>query len=205
MNFELWFLFFAASIALLAVPGPVVVLLFGYRMGYGRSVAAAAIPGVVLGDFVAMTISLLGAGAILKASATLFVALKLVGAAYLIWLGIQLWRSSAKPLVVDEIPTGRRQLVAFRTAFVVTALNPKDIVFFVAFLPQFITPERPALPQIIMVEVTFLALVFLSSVAWVFLGGTLLASLKGAHKIKAVNRLCAASLIGAGTLTALTR
>ena len=205
MNFELWLLFIAASIALLAVPGPVVVLLFSYRIGYGRSVAAAAVPGVVLGDFVAMTISLLGAGAILKASATLFVALKLFGAAYLFWLGIQLWRSSAKPLTVGDFPSEQQQRMAFRTAFVVTAMNPKDIVFFVAFLPQFISSESPTLPQIVVIEVTFLALVFLSSVAWITLAETLLARLKDTRTIKAVNRLCAASLIGAGTLTALTR
>ena len=205
MDFELWLLFVATSIALLSVPGPVVVMLFGYSIGYGRSVATAAIAGVVLGDFVAMSISLLGAGAILRASATLFVALKLVGAAYLIWLGFQLWRSSTKPLVLDEIPTGRKRLAAFRTAFVVTALNPKDIVFFVAFLPQFIIPSRPAFPQIVIIEGTFLVLVFVSAVAWVLLSGTLVARLNDARKVKLVNRLCATSLVGAGTLTALSR
>lgn len=205
MDIELWLALLAASIVLLAIPGPVVMLLFGYTMGYGRSVAAAAIPGVVLGDFVAMTVSLLGAGAVLQASANLFLALKLAGAVYLIWLGVQIWRSDTKPLVISREQSGKHKLAAFRDAFLVTALNPKDIVFFVAFLPQFITTTRPVLPQIILIEITFLGLVFVSTTIWILLSETLVSRFKDTRNLKFVNRAGATCLVGAGAITALTR
>ena len=97
MAFEIWIAFVLASLVLLAIPGPTVMLVVSYALGRGRASAYATVPGVAFGDLTAMTASLLGAGAILSASATMFTVLKLVGAAYLIWLGIQLWR--AKPLL----------------------------------------------------------------------------------------------------------
>ncbi|MCV0427689.1 MAG: LysE family transporter, partial [Roseibium sp.] len=93
MSFELWIAFVAASAALLAIPGPTITIVVGYAISSGRSAVWATTSGVVLGDFTAMTASLLGAGAVLAASATLFTALKFAGALYLIWLGIKLWRS----------------------------------------------------------------------------------------------------------------
>ena len=92
MSFELWMTFALASAALLTIPGPTVLLVVSYALGGGRRTGWATVPGVTLGDFTAMTVSLLGAGAILAASATLFTVMKLAGAAYLVWLGIQLWR-----------------------------------------------------------------------------------------------------------------
>ena len=85
MSLEIWISFFIASAALLAIPGPTVMIVVSYALDQGRSSAWATVPGVALGDFTAMTASLLGAGAILAASATLFTALKIAGAVYLIW------------------------------------------------------------------------------------------------------------------------
>lgn len=90
MPFELWLAFAAASAALLAIPGPTVILVVSYALGQGRASGWATVPGVTLGDFMAMTVSLAGAGAVLAASADLFLVLKLCGAAYLIWLGVKL-------------------------------------------------------------------------------------------------------------------
>ena len=100
MSIELWIAFTLASVVLLAIPGPTVMLVISYALGRGKTSGWATVPGVTLGDFTAMTASLLGAGAVLAASATLFTVLKLLGAAYLIWLGVNLWR--AKPHL-DEV------------------------------------------------------------------------------------------------------
>ena len=105
MSLELWIAFTLASAALLAVPGPTVLLVVSYALGRGRSSAVATVPGVTLGDFTAMTLSLLGAGAILAASATLFTAMKLLGAAYLFWLGIQLWRAGGGLDALSRMPS----------------------------------------------------------------------------------------------------
>lgn len=203
MELHIWIAFVGASIALLAIPGPVVMLLLGYTLGYGRMAAVAAVPGVVLGDLAAMTVSLLGAGAVLSASASLFTILKLAGAAYLIWLGVKLWRIEPPPTAKAARSYSRQK--AFRDAFVITALNPKDIVFFVAFLPQFISAEQPLLPQIAIIEATFLVLILISNAAWILLGATLSHFLRKPWHLRIANRVGAGWLVGAGALTALTR
>lgn len=204
MNIELWITFVAASIALLAIPGPVVMMLFGYVAGYGRSVAGVAILGVLAGDFIALTISLLGAGAILAASARLFFALKIAGAIYLVWLGVQMWRRETEPELVVITGTSKHKLEVLRGIFLVTALNPKDIIFFVAFLPQFLTPTKPAWAQIAIIETTFLTLVVISSLIWVLLAGTLVHRFKGEVRLRMLNRVGATFLVGAGTIMGLT-
>lgn len=168
MEIEIWLAFVAASAALLMVPGPVVMLLFAQTLAHGRSVSWAAIPGVILGDFVAMSVSLLGAGALLASSTTLFMLLKICGAIYLVWLGINIWRTGLKPLNIRKTASPRSRWIMFRQAFIITALNPKDIVFFVAFLPQFINQAQPSLIQITILEATFLLMVLVSTSAWVF-------------------------------------
>ena len=95
MSFDLWLAFVAASTALLLIPGPTVLLVLSYALSKGRGVALASASGVALGDLIAMTASLLGLGALVLASAALFVALKWIGAIYLIWLATALIRRSA--------------------------------------------------------------------------------------------------------------
>src|SRR5258707_12041210 len=92
MSLETWFAFVLAASVLLAIPGPTVTLVIGYALGEGRRAAWATVAGVALGDFTAMTLSLLGLGAVLAASAALFTILKIAGAAYLVYLGVRLWR-----------------------------------------------------------------------------------------------------------------
>ena len=137
MTLETWLAFVAASSVLLVIPGPTILLVVSYALGQGWRAALPTAIGVALGDFTAMTLSMLGIGALLAASATLFTILKLAGAAYLIWLGVKLWRAGgtldAQPITEVTRP-GR--MVAH--AWLVTALNPKSITFFVAFLPQFL-------------------------------------------------------------------
>jgi homoserine/homoserine lactone efflux protein len=205
MSFELWIAFVAASSAMLAIPGPTVMLVVSYALGRGRSSGWWTVPGVTLGDFTAMTVSLLGAGAVLAASATLFTELKFVGAAYLIWLGIKLWRS--KP-TLDDVPdasvngTGRSM---FLHSFVVTALNPKGIIFFVAFVPQFVDPTAAALPQFVILEVTFVLLAAVNVALWAVLAGQLRSQFKQPGTLKLVNRLGASFLVTAGLVTAAVR
>src|ERR1700737_5116797 len=93
MTFESWAAFFAASISLLIIPGPTVLLVVSYALGQGWRTALPMAVGVALGDFTAMTLSMLGLGALLAASAALFAALKWIGAAYLVYLGVKLWRA----------------------------------------------------------------------------------------------------------------
>lgn len=203
MSVEIWLAFALASAVLVAIPGPTVLLVVSYALGRGRDTAWATAPGVALGDFLAMTLSLLGAGAVLATSAVLFSALKMLGALYLIWLGVQLWRTGGPADVATALTASKGRM--FRDAFVVTALNPKGIVFFIAFVPQFIDPAAPALAQFALMEATFVLLGFLNAVLWALLAGSLRTRLASPPAIRLINRLGGSVLIGAGLLTAVTR
>ena len=104
MTLELWAAFVAASTILLIIPGPTVLLVVSYALGQGWRTALPMAIGVALGDFTAMTLSMLGLGALLAASATLFTILKWIGAAYLVWLGVKLWRAGG---TLDAAQIGR--------------------------------------------------------------------------------------------------
>lgn len=206
MSFDLWFSFTLASMAILAIPGPTIILIVGYALGQGRRTGFATVPGVVLGDFTAMTVSLLGAGAVLAASATLFTALKIGGAIYLIWLGVKLWRA---PVATAPDAGGpvvhRRTWSLFLNAYIVTALNPKGIVFFVAFVPQFIDAQAPVFPQFVVLEATFLVLAALNSAAWAYAAGRLSGTFRSQPVRRFINRLGGSFLCAAGALTAMAR
>lgn len=200
---ETWIAFTLASMALLAIPGPTVLLVVSYALGHGKQSAWATVPGVALGDFTAMTVSLLGAGAILAASATLFTFLKLIGAAYLIWLGIRLWRAAPHLEESDSSLTAAKSKSSmFWSAYIVTALNPKGIVFFVAFVPQFVDPTLPVLNQFIILEATFVTLATITVALWALFSGHMRTRFKKTETLQRVNRTGAGFLISAGVLTA---
>jgi len=110
MPLENWLAFVAASAIMLAIPGPTILLVISYALGHGRKASTATVTGVALGDFTAMTASMLGLGALLATSAALFTGLKWVGAAYLIYLGIKLWRAPVSgEMAAGEGATGRER------------------------------------------------------------------------------------------------
>ncbi len=204
MSFEHWLAFAAASAIMLAIPGPTILLVISYALGHGRRTTGATVAGVALGDFTAMTASMLGLGALLATSAAIFTVLKWVGAAYLVWLGIKLWRAPVAG--ADGLPGGaaprERPLRIFAHAYVVTALNPKSIVFFVAFLPQFLDLSRPILPQMVIFEITFLVLATLNATTYALMASAARGTIRKPAVQRAVNWVGGSLLIGAGVLTA---
>jgi len=204
MDLNLWLAFVAASIALLIIPGPTILLVLSYAISQGRKVALATALGVALGDLIAMSASLLGLGALVLASATLFIALKWVGAAYLIYLGFKLYRNAADASLGDL--TKKSALPAsgvFAHAATVTALNPKSIVFFIAFVPQFIRPENPLLPQFAILIATFVSLAALNALAYALLADRMRARIERPKVITTLTRVGGGVLIAMGIATAL--
>jgi threonine/homoserine/homoserine lactone efflux protein len=204
MTFQTWLAFVAASGVMLLIPGPTVMLVVGYAMAHGRAAALSIVAGVGLGDFLAMTLSLLGLGAALAASAALFTAVKLAGGAYLIYLGWKLWNAPAD-LRAPEPADGRSPLSMGLHAFTVTALNPKSIVFFVAFVPQFIDRAQPYLPQVAILVATFVALALTNALVYAMLASRARSMLKRPPVLRAVNRVGGSILISAGAAAALVR
>ncbi len=206
MSLDLWLTFVAASTALLLIPGPTVLLVLSYALSKGRSVAVASATGVAIGDLVAMTASLLGLGALVLASATLFSVLKWVGAAYLVWLGIKLLRSAPSG-GLETVSTGRdvtaRSVLSHAAA--VTALNPKSIAFFIAFVPQFLRPAEPLAPQFVILIATFVGLAWLNALAYALLADRLRRMIGRAGVITALTRFGGLTLVGMGVATAVLR
>jgi threonine/homoserine/homoserine lactone efflux protein len=197
MPFEHWLAFATASAILVAIPGPTVLLVISYALSHGRKSAIATVLGV-------------GLGAFLMASATLFTALKWIGAAYLIYMGIKLWRVPVGRLPVGErtIESGAaaeeagetRPLRIFLHAYVVTALNPKGIIFFIAFLPQFLDPSRPAIPQMLICGATFLVLAITNASLYALMAAAARQTIRKPVVQRRVNRIGGSLLIGAGLL-----
>ncbi|MEF2553636.1 LysE family translocator [Aurantimonas sp. A2-1-M11] len=207
--------FALASLILLVIPGPTIIMVIGQALAHGRGVALASVLGVGLGDLVAASLSLIGVGALLSASATAFIALKWVGAAYLVWMGIAMWRTTLSryasdvPDTADPVAAALPHLSAarpsriFRDAFLVTLFNPKGIVFFVAFVPQFLDSGRPYWPQ----AAVFVALFVVLAVANAFVYAQLAARARDVVRrpsvMKLVIRLGGSCLVGAGVAAAL--
>jgi len=201
MTLETWLAFSAASIVLLLIPGPTILLVISYALGQGWRVALPMAAGVALGDFTAMTLSMLGIGALLMASATIFTVLKWIGAAYLIWLGVKLFRAggSFETKARTEATSPVKMLAH---AWLITALNPKSITFFVAFLPQFLDAKAPFLPQMVIFEATFLTLAFLNAFGYALVASKARNLFRSERAIRAFNRTGGTLLIGAGVMTA---
>jgi threonine/homoserine/homoserine lactone efflux protein len=205
MALDHWLAFVAASAVLLAIPGPTVLLVISYALGHGRRSATSTVAGVALGDFTAMTASLAGLGALLATSAMLFTVLKWVGAAYLIFMGVKLWRAPvAASTVTIEAPAERPGRILLH-AYAVTALNPKSILFFIAFLPQFLDSARPLLPQLVIFEASFLTLATLNALGYALLASAARRTIRKPRVQRAVNRTGGTLLIGAGALAAAWR
>lgn len=204
MSLDLWLAFIAAASLLLIIPGPTIALVLGYALGEGRRAALFIVAGVALGDLTAMTLSLLGIGALLAASATLFTALKWIGAAYLVWLGIKLWRAPVGEAAAADASSrsGRRM---FGHAYVVTALNPKSIAFFVAFVPQFMNPDLAYWPQASILIATFVTLAAINALAYALLASRTRHVIRRPQVQRWVNRTGGTVLIGAGVVTATLR
>lgn len=205
MSLEIWIAFVVASTLMLIIPGPTIILVISQAITHGRRSVVPLAAGVVLGDFTAMTLSLLGLGAVMTASAFMFNLFKWMGAVYLLYLGIGLWRANPEKGFVQEKKIDLSQGALFKSAFVVTALNPKGIAFFVAFLPQFISPHASALFQIMVLGGTFLFLALVNAAVYALFAGRLREAAEKASLVKRLNRCGGTALIGAGLLTAAMR
>jgi len=189
MTFQTWLAFVATSCIVLAMPGPTAFIILRYAAQRDRDAISRVVAGAVLGDALALTICNFGLGALLAASSDLLTILKVVAATYLIGLGLVSLFGYGASAQAPQARGGR----PFIGVFLVTALNPKGIVFFCALLPQFVAGGEPILPQLAMLQATFCALSLISATTWA-LAGSLLRRAAGRLFRRATGLL----LIGAG-------
>jgi threonine/homoserine/homoserine lactone efflux protein len=157
MELHAWLIYLAASVGLSLSPGPNGLLALTHGALHGRMKAVFTIAGGAAGFALVIALSTFGIGALLQASLLWLTIMKIAGGAYLIWLGVQVWRA---PPITAELSAARaavRRRDLFRQGFLSAATNPKGILFFAAFLPQFIDPERSLWMQFAVMAGTFVA------------------------------------------------
>lgn len=226
MTLSTWWLFLAMTFVVSATPGPNMLLVMSTSARHGVRAAVLAMAGCMTALLIMMSLSAAGLGALLQSFPAVFDALRLTGAAYLAWLGIQCWRSpvqdaaeSKASVPVSAPATGAASATAnapaqlpmlapsgvYRQGFLVAASNPKAILFAAAFFPQFIAPELPKLPQFAILLTTFTVV----EVAWYFVyaisGQRLSVYLQRAHVMRAFNRLTGGVFVGFAGLMAMAR
>ena len=169
MTLETWLLFSGAALIVILIPGPLSLLMISNSLNYGLRRSYPAFLGGVFASICLLSASALGLGALLLASEQLFSALKVVGALYLFYLAWQSWQQSRQPAqgaVVPQAVAAPRFRALFGRAFVLGASNPKDILFFAAFLPQFLSSEHAFLPQLLIMIATWTVLDLLCKLAY---------------------------------------
>ena len=202
MPIENWLAFVAASAVLLIIPGPTILTVISYSMAQGRRANVPLIAAVALGDSTALVVSLLGLGALLAASAFWFTVVKFAGGLYLLYLGIKLLRAGVSPAqaTIEAAPVSRWKL--FINTYLVTALNPKGIVFFVAFLPQFLRAGENATQQLWILAVTFVTMATLNSTLYAVFAASARKALASPRAQRGFN-LAGGSLLSAAGVWAL--
>ncbi len=161
MEISNWLIYFLAVLGLTFTPGPNGLLALTHGAIYGSRKTIATILGGSLGFATVIGLSMFGIGALLAASAQLLIVMKFVGGAYLIWLGIQVWRSPSLGESKATVSTNVSGFSLFRQGALAALTNPKGILFFVAFLPQFIDPDISLLTQFAVMALTFVIIEFL--------------------------------------------
>ena len=205
MSFDLWLTFAAASTALLVIPGPTLLMVLSYALTQGRRVAIASALGVATGDFIAMSLSVIGLGALFLASATAFTILKWVGAIYLIYLGVRMLRTPADQSALMDKPSNTTAKKVFRDLTAVTALNPKSNTFFIAFVPQFISAEAPFAPQAAILVGTFVAIAAVNALIFALSANAMRSRMTRPSVQNWLSKFGGLTLIGMGFLTMTLR
>jgi len=196
MNFDVLLVFALASIALAITPGPTMLLALSNGIAGGMRAAVWGILGASLGAAILIATVALGLGSLLAASEWLFNAIRLAGVAYLVWLGIKLWRSQPVDIgtaLATSPADARRGRVAFLRSLTVALSNPKTLLFFAAFLPQFIDTAAPQGQQYVTLGILFIVLdscVMLGYAA----AGTQAVRWLSQRSLRAINRGCAAGM-----------
>ncbi|NWK78562.1 LysE family translocator [Aquitalea sp. LB_tupeE] len=196
MTIEMMVLYLLAITVVIAVPGPLSLFMVGNAVQYGVWQSWPGFIGGVLASVSLLLLSALGIGSLLLASPSMFLLLQLFGACYLLYLGLRTWQGRMKSIELKTggLPIGTK---LFSKAFLLGISNPKDIVFFLALLPQFLMPARPLFPQLVWMVVGWMLVDFFCKFGYGLLASYLLTKMAGLRKFFLVISSLCFSLIGA--------
>jgi len=199
---QLYAAFVAATVALILIPGPNVALIVANSLAHGSRYGLTTVAGTSSAMVVQLALTVLGMTTLLGALANGFEALRWIGVAYLIYLGIKAWRAPAVDLTKVR-PEPRSLRAIYLRGFLVSLTNPKTLLFYGAFLPQFVTPGASLTAQLALLSATFLVIAIVLDGAWALLAARFGTALAVNGRLR--NRLTGALLLGAGVGLALAR
>jgi len=201
VDLHTWLLYFLAALGLSLSPGPNSLLALTHGALHGRRMALYTLSGGAAGFIIIIALSMFGIGALLRASLVWLTVLKWVGGAYLVWLGIQVWRSPPISVRQNNGAGDAQPRTLFRQGFLAAVTNPKGILFFAAFLPQFVDPHRSLATQFIVMAATFAVIEFVTELVLATLAHRITAWL--ARVGRTFNRACGGIFIAIGALLPL--
>ncbi len=203
MELHVYLAFVVATVIMISLPGPSVLLTIAHSISFGWKHAIATVAGATMGIAVQLLIAAIGLTSLLNGVAEAFEWLRWGGAAYLVYLGIKQWRSAGEPLAVDTSSVSKTNL--FVQGLIVTIPNPKSLIFIAAFLPQFIDAARPLGHQFIFIVPTFLLITFTVTSVWALVAGNVSGLLRSQRAFQSVLRTAGGLMIIAGVGLALAR
>ena len=201
MPLALYLAFLAASAVVLLIPGPNVALIVSTSIAYGRRHGLVTVAGTSSAMVLQLALTIAGLTAVLTMSANLFAWLRWAGVFYLCYLAVRAW--TAPPASSDAPPVAKSLIAIYLRGLLISLTNPKTLLFFGAFLPQFVSSLAPLLPQLLLLAASFLMLAILFDSTWAVLAGRLGSAL--AAKGRLGHWVEGALLLGAGLGLALAR
>ncbi len=203
INPELYAAFVLATVALILMPGPIVTLVIANSLAYGTRTGVQTALGASTGNALLAAAGALGLVAIMGYLGDIFDVVRWFGAAYLIYLGVRAWR--AKPMTLDDTQPMRSRNAVMGQGFLVAITNPKTLIFYAAFFPQFVDSTQAAGPQLALLSVTFVVIATTLDTLYAVLAGRLRQRLRDPSRAKIANRITGALLIGTGIGMAFAR
>jgi homoserine/homoserine lactone efflux protein len=203
MALHTWLLYLVAAFGLSLTPGPNSLLVLTHGALHGHRKTLFTVAGGAIGFVVLIALSMVGIGALLKASAHALTVLKLIGGLYLVWLGIQLWRAPAIQLRADAAQDNTRGTELFRQGLLTAVSNPKALLFYGAFMPQFIDPNRDLLLQFVIMATNFVVIEFLVEYLLALLAHRIRPTLERVGK--QFNRVCGGMFVAMGIALPMTK
>jgi threonine/homoserine/homoserine lactone efflux protein len=204
MSLQAYLAFVAACIALALLPGPIVTLVIANGLRHGTRAALTNVLGAQAGLAIVIGVVAIGLTSLMATMGYWFDWVRFAGAAYLVWLGFRLIRSPVEGVSTDALPPPPPRGGFFLQGFLVLLSNPKVLVFFGAFIPQFMDMSKPHFPQVALLGATFMVTAVMTDMLYALLAGRA-RKFFSARRTRLVSRISGGFMIGGGIWLALTR
>jgi len=203
MDLNIWIAFIISTSVVIAIPGPTVLLVVSHAVTHGSRLAMGTVSAIALANVVQIALSYLGLAALLSSSDLLFNTVKVCGAGYLMYIGVRMFRSDASLVVPESQSSSGLRLV--REGFFSTLLNPKSFIFVISFFPQFMQPDQPSLPQIIILTITFLIVGISVISIYVVIAGRIGTEFRNNGRLKILSQTAGSMLFITGLVALFAR